>query len=955
MPYATFACGAIFDNCPLKIESLAQWGAKLLVGTSEGLLLIMGEGDGGEAGGGAAAGRLPKYHIQDTKRGFSKKPILQLHVLGAPGGEQMLVSLSDTITLHRLPSFELVTSLPKTKSCNLYCLSSTTPSAAPVTLCAAVRKKILVYQWNGPGQSLIETKEVATPDVVKSAVFCGDSVCLGTKRDYFMVHTQTGEVKELFPVSRQSKDGNPVAVVLPTGEILLAQDSTGIFIGLNGKPTRKYGLHWVEPPLALALSYPYILAASARSVDIRCLASDKKAAAQSEQLRGVHSLLAQPDSAGYGGKVFVASSGQSGKSQVHLMQPTELLDQVDELVGMLEYAEALTLCDQMKQMPPQSMPCRESELETKSRSIHRQHGFKLFDSGEFDTAIERFEDAALNPQEVVDLFPELRRDSDSAATPRRIAHERQEPLLALTSYLESTRTRLEDSSEDLRVVNTALLKCYVLTHHAAKLSEHVALPAPLCPCDVPDCAGFLLQHSKEDEAVSMYKSHGRHRDALDLLRSVGKGRIADGYDGCIEEGLEPTVAYLQQLGAEETDLICEYSTWVLETDEGFGLRIFTGGAGSNRLDGTRILRHLSSVLPSCVREYLEFVVDGGNTNEEQHNELVKLYLERLAEVDDRSDEYFGLRDKLSAFLRKSEYYTPEQLLSNPAFNVDEMPQERAILLSRIGQHAQALAIYVHKMGEDGEILAEEYCRENYNPVDDTRRDVYFALLKVYMEPDQPYEPRMEAAMKVLSEHNARLDTSKVLGLLPKDWTVAQLKPFLLSSMRDVNSQKRNGQVRAAAAAAAAAAPCTALHCSLHCLTRAGWLSLPIVLVAALPVGGEEHPEGREHRQQEGPCRSPLQHGVPFQNDRRLAECAAALRKGGRNLRAGVRRGPQGHEGNAGAGEVLHGRRLQEPERPAQRCELLRAGGGALRRHCGGGPRLLQAGQGGGAGGDLAPA
>jgi tetratricopeptide (TPR) repeat protein len=815
MPYAAFACGAIFDNCPLKIESLAQWGSKLLVGTSEGLLLIMGEGDDGAAAGGAAAGRLPKYHIVDTKRGFSKKPIVQLHVLGDAGGEQMLVSLSDTITLHRLPAFELVTSLPKTKGCNLYCLSSTSP---PVALCAAVNKKVLVYQWPGPGQNLIETKELTMPDRVKSAVFCGDSVCLGTKRDYFMVHTGNGDVKELFPVSRQTKDGNPVAVVLPKGEILLAQDSTGIFIGPHGRPTRKYGLHWTEPPLALALSYPYVLAASARNVDIRCIANDKKAAAQSEQLRGVHSLLAQPDAAGYGGKVFVASSRQDGKSQVHLMHPTELLEQVDELVGMEEYTEALALCDQIKLMPAQSMPCRESELETKSRSIHRQHGFKLFDSGDFDLAIERFEDAALHPQEVVDLFPELLWDGDSAATPRRIAHERQEPLLALTSYLETTRTKLDDSSEDLRVVNTALLKCYVLTHHAAKLSEHVALPAPLCPCDVPDCAGFLLQHSKEDEAVLMYKSHGRHRDALDLLRTVGKGRIDDGYDGCIEEGLQETVAYLQQLGPEETDLICEYSSWVLETNEDFGLRIFTGVAGPKPLDETRILRHLSSVRPGCVREYLEFVVDGGNTNEEQHNELVKLYLERLAAVD--GDEYFALRAKLTAFLRRSEYYTPEQLLSNPAFDVDEMPEERAILLSRIGQHAQALTIYVHKIKTGGEKLAEEYCRDNYDPVDDARRDVYFALLKVYMKPEKPYEPRMDAAMRVLREQNGRLDTSKVLGLLPKEWTLAQLKPFLVESMRDINSQKRNGQVEknilkgeniANKKARAEALYCTALH------------------------------------------------------------------------------------------------------------------------------------------------
>eukprot|EP01043_Picozoa_sp_COSAG02_P023050 COSAG02_NODE_1219_length_13812_cov_108.713629_3_plen_176_part_00 len=46
MPYEAFACGAIFDNCPLKIESLAVWGKKLLIGTHEGVLLIMGPQQG---------------------------------------------------------------------------------------------------------------------------------------------------------------------------------------------------------------------------------------------------------------------------------------------------------------------------------------------------------------------------------------------------------------------------------------------------------------------------------------------------------------------------------------------------------------------------------------------------------------------------------------------------------------------------------------------------------------------------------------------------------------------------------------------------------------------------------------------------------------------------------------------------------------------------------------------
>ena len=42
MPYEAFACGVIFGNCPLKIESLAAWGKKLLIGTHEGVLLIVG-------------------------------------------------------------------------------------------------------------------------------------------------------------------------------------------------------------------------------------------------------------------------------------------------------------------------------------------------------------------------------------------------------------------------------------------------------------------------------------------------------------------------------------------------------------------------------------------------------------------------------------------------------------------------------------------------------------------------------------------------------------------------------------------------------------------------------------------------------------------------------------------------------------------------------------------------
>ena len=113
-----FEIDPVFENCPLKIESLALWGAKLLVGTSEGLLLIMGEETKDK--GGARSRFAPKYQILDTKRSFSKnhKPITQLDVVELDDDTVVLISLSDCINVHALSvqgveSFSPISTLAK--------------------------------------------------------------------------------------------------------------------------------------------------------------------------------------------------------------------------------------------------------------------------------------------------------------------------------------------------------------------------------------------------------------------------------------------------------------------------------------------------------------------------------------------------------------------------------------------------------------------------------------------------------------------------------------------------------------------------------------------------------------------------------------------------------------------------------------------------------------------------
>ena len=77
------------------------------------------------------------------------------------------------------------------------------------------------------------------------------------------------------------------------------------------------------------------------------------------------------------------------------------------------------------------------------------------------------------------------------------------------------------------------------------------------------------------------------------------------------------------------------------------------------------------------------------------------------------------RKKLLAFLENSPHYTPEKMLSQfplegPSCSqrhcltdsLQDLYEERAILLSKIGQHEQALSVFAHKLRNSA--LAEEW-------------------------------------------------------------------------------------------------------------------------------------------------------------------------------------------------------------------------------------------------------
>jgi hypothetical protein len=80
-----------------------------------------------------------------------------------------------------------------------------------------------------------------------------------------LANVETGVITEIFKTGE--KNQTPSITRLPHNEFLLAKDEISIFVGLDSKPTRKYGLRWNQQPVNLEMIEPYCLAITPQSVN----------------------------------------------------------------------------------------------------------------------------------------------------------------------------------------------------------------------------------------------------------------------------------------------------------------------------------------------------------------------------------------------------------------------------------------------------------------------------------------------------------------------------------------------------------------------------------------------------------------------------------------------------------------------------------------------------------------
>ncbi|XP_052386213.1 vam6/Vps39-like protein isoform X2 [Carassius gibelio] len=798
----------ILEKLPLQIDCVAAWDDWLLVGTKPGhLLLYRIKKD-------ACTNRF-EVTLEKSNKNFSKK-IQQLFVVSQ---YKILVSLlENNIHVHDLLTFQQITVLSKARGATLFaCDLQSSSGEAKLRMCVAVKRKIQLYYWKDRDFHELQG-DVTAPDVPKSMAWCENSICVGFKRDYYLIRMDgRGTVKELFPTGKQLE---PLVAPLADGKVAVGQDDLTVVLNEEGVCTQKCALNWTDIPVAMEHQPPYIIAVLPRYVEIRTL--EPRLLVQSIELQRPRFLTSAGSNV-----VYVASN-----HFVWRLVPISIASQIRQLLQDKQFELALQLA-KMKD---------DSDADKRQQIHHIQNlfAFNLFCQKRFDDSMQVFAKLGTDPTHVIGLYPDLlptdyrKQLHYPNPLPALSGAELEKAHLALIDYLTQKRSHLVKQLNDsdpsttsplvegtptiksrkklLQIIDTTLLKCYLHTN--------VALVSPLLRlennhCHIEESEYVLKKAHKYSELIILYEKKGLHQKALQVLLDQSTKANSP------LKGHERTVQYLQRLGVENLDFIFEFSPWVLKICPEDGLKIFTEDLTEvETLPRDKVLNFLKEGFKELAVPYLEHIIYmWDETRPEFHNVLIQLYLEKVqglmkvylnslpegvpaVAAGKEAGELGEYRNKLLSFLDVSISYEPERLISD--FPFDGLLEERALLLGRMGKHEQALFIYVHILKDTR--MAEEYCHGHYDPSANGNKDVYLSLLRMYLSPPDVHflgpikmelcepQPNLQAALRVLQLHHSKLNTTKAINLLPANTQIREIQVFLESVLEEKAGRKRFDQV-----------------------------------------------------------------------------------------------------------------------------------------------------------------
>lgn len=362
-----------------------------------------------------------------------------------------------------------------------------------------------------------------------------------------------------------------------------------------------------------------------------------------------------------------------------------------------------------------------------------------------------------------------------------------------------------------KLVDTTLFRAYM---HALP-----SLAGPLFRldnfCDPHVVEEKLYESGRYTDLIDFLHGKKLHREALELLEKFGRNEAAEEVMPALR-GPGRTVGYLQQLPPELIDIILEFAEWPIRTDPDLGMEVFLADTeNAENLPRDRVLDFLTPLDQELAVRYLEHIINELNdTTPDYHQRLVDLYLSRLR--DDTSPDHAAQRARLESFLRNSTHYNKAKTFRQLPSDKPDFYEARAIVLAAMGNHKQALSIYVFQIRDSAK--AEEYCNRLYlssqqqpeqekatkpplsrttserdrpsvpiDPESAAHPNIYTTLLGLYLRPPPGEQVQWPPALDLLSKHGARLPASSTLDLMPNDLAIKELERYFRGRMRNANS------------------------------------------------------------------------------------------------------------------------------------------------------------------------
>ncbi|PBP17383.1 vacuolar sorting protein 39 domain 1 [Diplocarpon rosae] len=370
---------------------------------------------------------------------------------------------------------------------------------------------------------------------------------------------------------------------------------------------------------------------------------------------------------------------------------------------------------------------------------------------------------------------------------------------------DAEKDREQKLRDTAKLIDTTLFRAYMLAR--PQLAGSLFRLPNFCDPDVVN--EKLLEKGRFNDLVDFFHGKKLHRPALELLKRFGQGEEAEEAPATLK-GPQRTVGYLQNLPPEMIDLILEYADWPLRVDPSLGMEVFLADTeNAETLPRDKVVNFLQGIDVDLAVKYLEHVINELNDlTPEFHNRLVEAYVQDLKIREDKdSENWKELMERLISFLRSSKQYSLSKAFGLIPRDDTKFYEAQAVVLSNMGQHKQALEIYVFKIQTFEK--AEEYCNHIHKTQQDsatasplqTRRgslsssdrddddvpSIYHTLLSLYLTPPPPHKPNWPPALDLLSKHGSRLPASSTLNLIPTTLPVAELESYFRGRIRAANS------------------------------------------------------------------------------------------------------------------------------------------------------------------------